>query len=213
MRPITTELLREIGADDAKQVWFAERFPSGATWGEVIAALRADGQDDWVSWLTWYCPGNVLGAPDWSGRVALQEDVMDCAWLAQFCSPDVPGAPDYNGRLAMQMDNYDRAELARTCPPDVPGAPDYNGRLAMQMDDYDRAWFVLLCPPGVPGAPDWAGRLAVLPNDFFRASFALHCSPGVPGATLSARLAMPMSNEMREVVLRKFGGKSETDLS
>jgi hypothetical protein len=208
MRLITSDLLLEISA--YIPTWFESRFPAGGTWDDVIQAISDYGNGgpyDLAIYLTHICPADVVGAPDWNGRVAMQRDPWNLACLARECPADVFGAPNWSGRVEMQMDSMDCTWLAQICPADVPGAPDWEGRLAMQPDDWYRAELARTCPPDVPGAPDWSGRLALQEDDSDRAWLALQCPPGVPGATLTARLAMPLSNEMREVVLRKFGGQ------
>lgn len=149
MSKITMEMLRKIGACKEGRDAFAEHFPDGASWDEVLAAATTPLHQDWLAWLGRCCPAGVPGAT-WEARLALQRDDEDRACLGWCCPAGVPGAT-WEARLAVQRDDCDRACLGRDCPAGVPGAT-WEVRLAVQRNDSDRACLEYCCPAGVTRA-------------------------------------------------------------
>ena len=145
---ITYDMLHSAGACAPALIEFTGRFPNGATWDELIAALSD--RPDWAAWVGRRCPACVAEAT-WEARLALQRDNCDRAYLGWRCPAGVVGAT-WEARMAPQRDDCDRHILGCYCPAGVPGAT-WEARLALQRDDCERAFFFQCCPDGVEGDP------------------------------------------------------------
>lgn len=133
---ITMEMLQEIESCKEGVDAFAERFPRGAAWDEVLAAATPLHRG-WLAWLGRWCPAGVTGTT-WAERLALQRNDRERALLGCYCPAGVTGTT-WEARLAVQRDDCDLAWLGRVCPARVPGAT-LEARLAVQRTDGEREW-------------------------------------------------------------------------
>jgi hypothetical protein len=111
---IRSKDLREWYACDSGRLWFAERFPDGATVDELEAALRQYGETG-EAWLVWLARNMAVGVVDGDNidrRLSWCRDDLDRAYLARNTPVGLPG-DSLERRLSWCVDDTDRAIVRR----------------------------------------------------------------------------------------------------